>query len=82
MEQRHDRNSIRKNAKKWAHRKQWIVKHCFGWDCYDNLHQYSKNKIYCGNPLLKSRRDGNRATCLTIAERRKLDSYKDAILDF
>lgn len=51
MEQRHDRAFIRKMAKKKARRKQWIVKHCYGWDYYDNLHQYSKNKIHCSCPL-------------------------------
>ena len=33
-----------------ALRKRKICKH-YGWDYYDNLHQYSKNKIHCSCPL-------------------------------
>ena len=62
MEQRHDRAFIRKMAKKKARRKQWIVKHCYGWDYYDNLHQFSKNKIHCSCPMCstKSKNRGRR----------------------
>ena len=44
---KHNRNYIREMCWKHATRKQWTAKHCYGWDYYDNLHQYSKNKIHC-----------------------------------
>lgn len=37
------------NASK-ARRKQNIARKVYGWDYYDNLHQYSKNKIHCSCP--------------------------------
>lgn len=82
MEQRHDRAFIRKMAKKKARRKQWIVKHCYGWDYYDNLHQYSKNKIHCSCPLCRAKRMGNRISYLSIAEQKKISAMKEQLLDF
>ncbi len=37
----------RHNDVKKAIRKKEICKHAYGWEYYDNLHQYSKNKIHC-----------------------------------
>ena len=34
-----------------ALRKQKICSKFYGWDYYDNLHQYSKNKIHCSCPI-------------------------------
>ena len=82
MEQRHDRAFIRKMAKKKARRKQWIVKHCYGWDYYDNLHQYSKNKIHCSCPLCQAKRMGNRMGYLSIAEQKKIFAMEEQLLDF
>lgn len=82
MEQRHDRAFIRKMAKKKARRKQWIVKHCYGWDYYDNLHQYSKNKIHCSCPLCRAKRMGNRMNYLSIAEQKKIFAMEEQLLDF
>ena len=82
MEQRHDRAFIRKMAKKKARRKQWIVKHCYGWDYYDNLHQYSKNKIHCSCPLCRAKRMGNRMSYLSIAEQKKIFAMEEQLLDF
>lgn len=39
--------------KKKALRKRWIVRNAYytySFDYYDNLHQYSKNKIHCSCP--------------------------------
>lgn len=83
MEQRHDRAFIRKMAKKKARRKQWIANHCFGWtNFYDNLNQYSKNKIHCSCPLCNTKRNGNRINYLPLSDQRKIASMKDALLDY
>ena len=37
----------RKKSFAKAKRKQNICKKCYGWEYYNNLHQYSKNKIHC-----------------------------------
>lgn len=38
-----------------ALRKRNICKYFYGWEYYDNLHQYSKNKIHCSCPLCKAK---------------------------
>lgn len=38
-----------------AIRKRNICKNNYGWEYYDNLHQYSKNKIHCSCPLCQSK---------------------------
>ena len=38
-----------------AIRKMKICKDFYGWDWYDNLHQYSKNKIHCSCPLCSAK---------------------------
>lgn len=45
----------RHNDVKKALRKQNICKCFYGWEYYDNLHQYSKNKIHCSCPLCKAK---------------------------
>ena len=44
----------RHNDWKKAIRKKKII-NAYGWDYYDNLHQYSKNKIHCSCPLCRSK---------------------------
>ena len=44
----------RHNDWKKAIRKRKII-NAYGWDYYDNLHQYSKNKIHCSCPLCRSK---------------------------
>lgn len=34
-----------------ALRKRNICRNFYGWEYYDNLHQYSKNKIHCSCPI-------------------------------
>ena len=41
----------RHNNIKKALRKRNICKHNYGFNYYDNLHQYSKNKIHCSCPM-------------------------------
>lgn len=44
---RHTKEQIRTNEWKNAIRKRRIAHEVLGWEYYDNLHQYSKNKIHC-----------------------------------
>ena len=43
------RNRAYRRKKSWskALRKKNICRKYYGWEYYDNLHQYSKNKIHC-----------------------------------
>lgn len=45
----------RHNDYKKAKRKQDICIHEYGWEYYDNLHQYSKNKIHCSCPACSAK---------------------------
>ena len=45
----------RKKSFTKAKRKQNICEHYYGWEYYDNLHQYSKNKIHCSCPLCRAK---------------------------
>ena len=50
------RNLAEKRHNDWkkAIRKKKII-NAYGWDYYDNLHQYSKNKIHCSCPLCRAK---------------------------
>lgn len=41
----------------WKHavRKHRIAREVLGWEYYDNLHQYSKNKIHCSCPMCSAK---------------------------
>ena len=45
----------RKNDFNKAIRKKNIVEHNHGFSLYDNLHQYSKNKVHCSCPLCSNK---------------------------
>ena len=70
----------RHNDWKKAIRKRKIVNNVYRWPegWYDNLHQYSKNKIHCSCPLCRGL---TKAGKNTISDRRKLEEMKDQILD-
>lgn len=63
-----------------------------GWehDWYDNLHQYSKNKIFCSCPLCACKTNNRKCKCFgprynwSIRDRRQLDEmdYDEEELDF
>lgn len=38
-----------------ALRKRNICRNYYGWEYYDNLHQYSKNKIHCSCPMCSTK---------------------------
>ena len=70
----------RHNDWKKAIRKRKIVEEVYRWPegWYDNLHQYSKNAIYCSCPLCRGlTKHGEN----TISDRRKLEEMKDQMLD-
>ena len=50
------RNRAEKRHNDWrkAIRKKKII-NAYGWDYYDNLHQYSKNKIHCSCPMCRAK---------------------------
>jgi len=57
-------------------------------DYYDNLHQYSKNKIHCSCPLCASKTRGKTVKCTcgtgenwSIADRRKIEKMDNQELD-
>lgn len=52
MKTRADR---RKNDYSKATRKKNIAEHNHGTSWYDNLHQYSKNKVHCSCPLCSAK---------------------------
>lgn len=60
------------------------------WDYYDNLHQYSKNKIHCSCPACsaKTRNKGKRRNTYSppinykISDRRKMDAMDYAEFDY
>ena len=73
------RNMAEKRHNDWkkAIRKKKII-NAYGWDYYDNLHQYSKNKIHCSCPLCRGLEKAGQAT---ISDLRKLEEMKSQELD-
>ena len=66
-ERRH--NNVRK-----AERKKRIAREIYKWDYYDNLHQYSKNKIHCSCYLCSCKtRDKKKKYAPTNKERRRMN---------
>jgi len=64
----------RKNDYNKAIRKKNIAEHNHGTSCYDNLHQYSKNKIHCSCPLCSAKTDNNSKNGVKHSDKLKLDS--------
>ena len=75
---KHNRNYIREMCWKHATRKQRTAKHCYGWDYYDNLHQYSKNKIHCSCPLCREQRTNSPKT-FSVSDQKKFDDITDQL---
>ena len=55
MEKNMNRGIRRKKDYCKAKRKEYISKEVYGVDWYDNLHQYSKNKVHCSCPMCASK---------------------------
>lgn len=82
MEQRHERAYSRMMNRRKALRKRRIARHAVGFDYYDNLHQYSKNKIHCSCWMcrgeawsLGANSDGQRK----ITDQKKIESMRQQI---
>lgn len=50
-------------------------------DWYNNLHQYSKNKIHCSCPLCAAKRRTNSIQDVTICERKRMEEMTEQIED-
>lgn len=85
---------MRKTAEKrhndWrkAIRKRNIVHAVYGWDIgwYDNLHQYSKNKIHCSCPMCrlktaKRKSWGTNRKNWSLADEKRIEEMNEQILD-
>lgn len=73
----------RHNDWKKAIRKKKII-NAYGWDYYDNLHQYSKNKIHCSCPLCRSKTRGNvwgPKEHWSVRDERRIEDMDDQIID-
>lgn len=80
----HTRQETRANNWKHAIRKRKIAREVLNWDYYDNLHQYSKNKIHCSCPLCRGKNwsaGENSIEQLRISERKKIDRMNSQIED-
>jgi len=76
------RNRAEKRHNDWkkAIRKRKIVEEVYQWPegWYDNLHQYSKNKVHCSCHVCRGwTKHGEN----NISDRRKLEEMKEQILD-
>lgn len=67
----------RHNDWKKAIRKQKIIQQ-YGFDYYDNLHQYSKNKIHCSCPLCANK---TRENNLPIRDKKRREEMEEQLLD-
>lgn len=64
----------RKNDYNKAIRKKNIAEHNKGFSYYDNLHQYSKNKVHCSCPLCAAKTDNNCKNGVTHSDKLKIES--------
>ena len=87
------RNAAEKRHNDWrkAIRKRNIVHEIYGWPegWYDNLHQYSKNKIHCSCPLCRAKTSKRRMKVSygpggknwSISDEKRIEEMNDQILD-
>ena len=76
----------RHNDWKKAIRKKKII-NAYGWDYYDNLHQYSKNKIHCSCPLCRSKTSKKKQILVgkknwSIADKKRIDEMQNQQEEF
>ena len=69
----------RKNDYNKALRNKDIAEHVHGSPWYDNVHQYSKNKIHCSCPLCAAKTDTNSKNGLKVSDKKKIDSMNDKL---
>ena len=76
----------RHNDWKKAIRKRNIIRQ-YGFDYYDNLHQYSKNKIHCSCPFCRAKTNkkrrvwGSGGKDWSHSDKQKIEKLEDQILD-
>lgn len=84
------RNRAEKRHNDWkkAIRKRRIVKEVYCWndEWYDNLHQYSKNKIHCSCPLCRAKTAKKKQVWSggknwSATDERRIEEMEDQILD-
>ena len=81
------RTAAEKRHNDWrkAIRKRKII-NAYGWDYYDNLHQYSKNKIHCSCPMCRAKTGkrknwGTNRKNWSIADTKRIEEMQDQIFD-
>ena len=84
------RNKAEKRHNDWckAIRKRNIVHHIYGWNegWYDNLHQYSKNKIHCSCPICRAKTAKRKQIWSggknwSVADEKRIEEMDDQLLD-
>ena len=83
------RTTAEKRHNDWrkAIRKRRITQEAYHIDeWYDNLHQYSKNKIHCSCPMCRAKTNKKKAgwynsTNWSIADRRKVEEMEDQLTE-
>lgn len=70
---RHSKQQIRETTWKHALRKQRISREVMNWEYYDNLHQYSKNKIHCSCGLCRRGNRTNSIHDLAFSDQKKVE---------
>ena len=75
----------RHNDWKKAIRKRKII-NAYGWDYYDNLHQYSKNKIHCSCPICRRKTNKQKQVWSSgknwsSRDERRIEEMEDQLLD-
>ena len=89
MEKRHERSYSRMMNWRKALRKRRIdrMRNAIGSfpDTYDNLHQYSKNKIHCSCPLCRGKAwsfGDNSIKQHTLTDQKKIESMQEQMEEF
>lgn len=67
---------------KKAIRKKNICEKRFGFEQYDNVHQYSKNKIHCSCPLCTAKTNWGFRKYYTHSDQIKIDSMNEKETEF
>ena len=75
----------RHNDWKKTKKKKKII-NAYGWDYYDNLHQYSKNKIHCSCPICRAKTAKGKDPWSSgknwpINDKKRIEEMQDQILD-
>lgn len=82
LEKDKKRGYRRKASMHKAVRKRKISKEAYGFEWYDNLHQYADNKIHCSCPMCSAKTNPKKkffgGSNLTMADKKKMASlYSD-----